>query len=450
MGKRASTKRRPVTSNKSSSSSSSSPILGVKDLVKWPARLLLDPSQFWTLAILLLVGEAILNLFIIQRVQYTEIDWKAYMQQVTTFLNGERDYTKIRGDTGPLVYPAGFLYIYSFFYYLTQQGTRIRVAQYLFAAIYLVTQYIVFSIYAKSKKIPPYVILMLCISKRLHSIYVLRCFNDPVAMLFMYGSILALIYRRWWLASTLYSVAMAIKMNVLLFFPGLGVVLWQSVGAWTTFGLIGWIAACQCLVAYPFWSEANSYFLKAFEFSRVFDYQWTVNWRMIDEKLFVSQTWANWLLLGHLSVLFIFVINIWCKNSGGMIRTFLRGFERNGTRILSVDDILSIMFTSNLIGMTFARSLHYQFYSWYFHTLPYLVFQSVWVAVQYAQFRTQIRLFLLATLEGCWLTFPSTENSSWTLLACHVVILMGILNGEQFPDYTVPSFLLPNPDTSTS
>lgn len=99
------------------------------------------------------------------------------------------------------------------------------------------------------------------------------------------------------------------------------------------------------------------------------------------------------------------------------------------------------MFTSNLIGMVFARSLHYQFYSWYFHTLPYLLFQSVWVAVQYAQFRTHIRLILLATIEGCWLTFPSTENSSWSLLACHAVILMGIMNGEEFGYYSPPAFL---------
>ena len=35
------------------------------------------------------------------------------------FLEGERDYTKIEGDTGPLVYPAGFLYIYSAIKFLT-------------------------------------------------------------------------------------------------------------------------------------------------------------------------------------------------------------------------------------------------------------------------------------------------------------------------------------------
>ncbi|CAO3588991.1 unnamed protein product [Absidia cylindrospora] len=365
------------------------------------------------------------------------------MQQVQQFLDGERDYTKIHGDTGPLVYPAGFLYIYSAFYYLTQQGTQIRIAQYLFELIYLVTQYIVFSIYSHSKKVPPYLLILLCISKRAHSIYVLRCFNDPVAMVFLYGCVLALLRRRWTFAVVLYSAAMSVKMNVLLFFPGLGLVLWQAIGAVPTLTRLALALALQIMVAMPFWSSgfASQYLSRAFEFSRVFDYQWTVNWRMVDEKMFVSDQWAHLLLAGHIAVLLLFVMKVWCKDTGGMIRTFMDGFRSVTRKVLSADDIIGMMFTSNLIGMVFARSLHYQFYSWYFHTLPYLLFQSVWVAVQYAQFRTQIRLVILATIEGCWLTFPSTENSSWSLLACHAVILLGIINGEEFGYYSVPSFL---------
>lgn len=45
------------------------------------------------------------------------------------FLNGERDYGNIEGDTGPLVYPAGFLYVYSAIQYIT--GGLVHPAQVL-------------------------------------------------------------------------------------------------------------------------------------------------------------------------------------------------------------------------------------------------------------------------------------------------------------------------------
>src|SRR3954454_8339365 len=134
----------------------------------------------------------------------TEIDWKAYMQEVSGFLNGERDYMKLRGDTGPLVYPAGFVYIYSALYHFTSKGVNIQRGQYLFAILYLWTQYVIFKIYQSSRKIPPYVLIFLSLSKRIHSIYVLRLFNDCVAMAFLYSCIWAMINRKWKLSCVLY------------------------------------------------------------------------------------------------------------------------------------------------------------------------------------------------------------------------------------------------------
>ena len=49
----------------------------------------------------------------------TEIDWCAYMQEVHGYLHGERDYMQLKGHTGPLVYPAAFVYAYAWLYKLT-------------------------------------------------------------------------------------------------------------------------------------------------------------------------------------------------------------------------------------------------------------------------------------------------------------------------------------------
>jgi alpha-1,3-mannosyltransferase len=76
---------------------------------------------------ILIFFEIVLNWEIISYVKYTEIDWVAYMQEVTYFLEGERNYKLIRGDTGPLVYPAGFLHVFSLLYWLTDKGTNIRI-----------------------------------------------------------------------------------------------------------------------------------------------------------------------------------------------------------------------------------------------------------------------------------------------------------------------------------
>ena len=65
-------------------------------------------------------------------------------------MQGERNYTNLKGSTGPLVYPAGFLYIYSALYWLTGGGDILS-AQLVFVGIYLANQAIVFWLYITSK-----------------------------------------------------------------------------------------------------------------------------------------------------------------------------------------------------------------------------------------------------------------------------------------------------------
>jgi len=116
----------------------------------------------------------------------------AYREQAELFLGGERVYTKIVGQTGPCVYPAVHLYVFAFFHALTDEGRSILKAQIIFMIIYLWQMYEVLQIYRQSillkeqRSLKFLVTLgLLCISKRVHSIYVLRCFNDCIAMLFV-------------------------------------------------------------------------------------------------------------------------------------------------------------------------------------------------------------------------------------------------------------------------
>jgi alpha-1,3-mannosyltransferase len=81
----------------------------------------------------------------------TEIDWVAYMQQISQFLAGERDYTNIKGDTGPLVYPAAHVYTFTGLYYATDEGKDIFLAQQIFGVLYMATLAVVMSCYWKAK-----------------------------------------------------------------------------------------------------------------------------------------------------------------------------------------------------------------------------------------------------------------------------------------------------------
>lgn len=81
----------------------------------------------------------------------TEIDWVAYMEQISQFVSGERDYTKMEGGTGPLVYPAAHVYTYTGLYYLTDRGEDLLLAQQLFAVLYMATLAVVMLCYWKAK-----------------------------------------------------------------------------------------------------------------------------------------------------------------------------------------------------------------------------------------------------------------------------------------------------------
>jgi alpha-1,3-mannosyltransferase len=76
---------------------------------------------------LLLILEALGGILIINYRSYTELDWESYMSQSKGFLEGDYNYLNLKGPSGPLVYPAGFLYIFSIFFYICDYGTSIRV-----------------------------------------------------------------------------------------------------------------------------------------------------------------------------------------------------------------------------------------------------------------------------------------------------------------------------------
>ncbi|KAF3559299.1 hypothetical protein F2Q69_00010229 [Brassica cretica] len=410
----------------SSSSSRASRSRNVPDLFKKPKI---------PFALGLIVADAILVALIIAYVPYTKIDWDAYMSQVSGFLGGEREYGSLKGDTGPLVYPAGFLYVYSVVQNLT--GGEVYPAQILFGVLYIANLSIVLFIYLKTPDVVPWWALsLLCLSKRIHSIFVLRLFNDCFAMTLLHASLAFFLFHKWHLGMLLFRQAssfgaVSIKMNVLLYAPPLLLLLLKAMNIIGVLSALASAALVQILVGLPFLlAYPVSYLANAFDLGRVFIHFWSVNFKFVPERVFVSKEFAVCLLIAHLCLLAVFANYKWCKHEGGII-----GFMRSRRFFLTLpsslsfsdllisgslakEHIVTTMFVGNFIGVVCARSLHYQFYSWYFYSLPYLLWRT--------SFPTWLRLILFLGIELCWNVYPSTPVSSALLMGLHLTVLLGL------------------------
>ena len=93
------------------------------------------------------------------------------------------------------------------------------VLQCIFAGVYITTQAIVMAIYRTSGVTPPWALLLLTLSKRMHSLYVLRLFNDCWTMMLAWAALYLLCQAHWITAIFVFSAAVSIKMNVLLMAP---------------------------------------------------------------------------------------------------------------------------------------------------------------------------------------------------------------------------------------
>jgi alpha-1,3-mannosyltransferase len=197
------------------------------------------------------------------------------MEQVRGYRGGERDYAALRGGTGPLVYPAGFVRLFDGLQQLTRGDVRaaqVRAAhsltqllapvcmppnrlrdrvwdaqrlsltnalhncprargtcaccssctamQVVFAGLFVLTQALAMRLYIVSEATPPWALALLALSKRMHSIFLLRLFNDCWAMMLAYLAMNLLTGRHWAAAVFAFAISVSVKMNGLLFAPG--------------------------------------------------------------------------------------------------------------------------------------------------------------------------------------------------------------------------------------
>lgn len=405
---------------------------------------------------------SIIAKLVITNVKYTEIDFSTYMQQIELVNAGARDYSIISGDTGPIVYPAGFVQVYQLLYWLTDGGVHLRIAQTAFGYLFAITVMLTSTVYTMVDGIPPWTLYLLLGSRRLISIYVLRMFNDCFTTLAMISVVLLLQQASYWssklsdyhiallcgVAADVYSMAILVKMNALLYLPAFILVVYFLLGErlLRLLGVLLVIPIVQVVIGWNFllplfWDDEArrlrwAYLSNAFDFSRKFLYKWSVNWKFVPEETFLSDEFGYALLAGHLVVLLFFTFTRYLSPAltGKPVQQLISDAFKPATKTVSKDNllfdqkngprlILLIFATTNLIGVIFARSLHYQFLSWYCWLLPFLLYSSgsnVFLSVGMFFFH-----------EWCWNVFPATKQSSQVLVMILASTLVGVWGNQR-------------------
>ncbi|CBH15709.1 alpha-1,3-mannosyltransferase, putative [Trypanosoma brucei gambiense DAL972] len=370
-----------------------------------------------------LTVELCMSIIAFHLVHFTGIDWNAYMQEVKGFLDGELDYMKLKGDTGPLVYPGGFVWSHSALYFMTKGGVDVEMAQWLYLGIYVMVLVLVAHLYYNSG-LRGRLFIRLLLSKRIRSLFMFRLFNDCWAMFLVYLSVICFARgRRWTVGCLLYSMAVSVKMNIFLFAPGLLLILCKSL---PFTGVVRCLAVCalwQVVAGLPFLlHNPRSYIVRSFDLGRVFTYRWTVNFKRISEEIFFSSKFSRSLLV-MLAVSWLLVcFRRWSK------RAYRRGRyeKREGTVVLVgasdeevFHNVTLTLMESNMIGVIFARSLHYQFFLWFFYFVPFVLSATRLPLV--------VKVVAFLAIQYGFEVYPSTTASSSVLLSGFLCVWLGML-----------------------
>ena len=344
---------------------------------------------------------------------------------------------------------------------------------------------------------PPYLLALLSVgASRQRTLTVIHLFNDPVSVLLLHAAINMFLDRRWSLGSLLFSLAVSVKMNILLFAPALLCIYVTSLPPLQAILQLAICASVQLFLAAPFLlANPLAYLSAAFNLNRSFLHRDSVNYGFLPRDVFTSKWFHAGLLVLHISAL-LYSARHWWKpltlaqryftetqtsqnnnnisnhtdksgsrdismfkmkdRSGGLRwqshflvflvslalklllslppfhpllihllfwpsaalvlalpagaaaanlldRKLLAPTQHQDTTVSDsarhTNAVLLPLFMSNFIGIVCSRSVHVQFYSWYFYSLHYLLCHT--------SFSTKFKLLLLR-FSSCQSSPPLT------------------------------------------
>lgn len=259
-------------------------------------------------------------------------------------------------------------------------------------------------------------------------------FNDCFAALFLWLAIFFFQSRLWTLGAILFSWGLGVKMSLLLVLPAVLVILFLGKGVDRLPNLTWLMLQVQMAIGVPFFAKNwRGYFGRAFELSRQFKFEWTVNWRMMGEETFLSREFSLVLLGLHVTLLLIFVVARWLRPAERSLSQLIRPILKLNSPFTKLEQlhvasrvtprfVMATMLSANVIGLLCARSLHYQFYAYLAWATPFLL----WYGSPSPLLITPIWL----AQEWAWNVFPSTDASSAMVVNVMAITVLMAYFGE--------------------
>lgn len=219
------------------------------------------------------------------------------MQQAEHLLQGQRDYSKIVGEAGPLVYPA----LHSYFYMLLASEKVSNYGEFRFFPTlfsifaHLITTYFSIKIYQLAFQSHPKktnLLSLLLFTLAPTTIAIDHLFNDVYSTMLQTLSIYSFMLGKNFFGAVLISLAFGFKLGPLLIMPAVYLVTAKSQGIFIGTAYMGLIVAIQVIMSVPFTTAYPSeYFKAAYNIGRKFGNSAILNYRLVP----LSILWSDYL-----------------------------------------------------------------------------------------------------------------------------------------------------------
>eukprot|EP00003_Mantamonas_plastica_P006810 TRINITY_DN1561_c1_g1_i5.p1 TRINITY_DN1561_c1_g1~~TRINITY_DN1561_c1_g1_i5.p1 ORF type:complete len:640 (+),score=178.08 TRINITY_DN1561_c1_g1_i5:79-1998(+) len=366
------------------------PIIRLRDLV--------DGLPTWAFLLLLAVLELAVAYPLIGK--QDRCDFDCYMLFGNAVLAGERDYSNLECQLGPDYYPAGFTWLYAAIAYISNWN-YVR-AQLLGMAAYVMHHVVAAHLFTRYAKLPKH-LLLICfpfLTNHAWHVTIPKVTNDVYPTLVIVVCMWAVLSDRLWLASLMYTSAVALKMNNLFYGPPLLIWYLLRMPLASVVKHFAFMGVFQIGVAAPFLMVAPIEYLRhAFNFSR--DFTWSNNyaWKFLGKELATAPSFGLLLLactVGTLGV-FYYILMPTLKRGAARYKVAFDGTTASGNggqqgrmrsssikqlsstwmdSSIETEAIIALFLGSNLIGYAFSKGIHVQFILWISWTIPFLLYHT--------------------------------------------------------------------------